>query len=68
MSITSRTTPTVIPTSATLKVGQWWLRQYRSRKSTTYPSRARSIRFPIAPPRMSPRPTGAAPLQGRYAM
>ena len=35
--------------SATLKAGQWWAPTYQSMKSTTLPSRTRSIRLPSAP-------------------
>src|SRR5438128_7066794 len=52
--------PTVIPLSATLKVGQWreersqcGSNQCQSMKSITYPRRMRSMALPIAPPRTS---------------
>src|SRR5262245_31215235 len=47
MSRSKRRTPSVIATSARLKVGQ----SGRSMKSMTAPSRTRSARFPSAPPR-----------------
>ena len=62
------TTPTVIAESATLKAGQCQPRQWTSTKSTTAPKRARSIRLPTAPPKMSPiaaRPVG--PPAGQHA-
>ena len=46
-----------IAESATLKAGQWCPEMEKSRKSTTYPKRTRSRRFPTAPPRMSAKPS-----------
>ena len=50
-------TPMQMAESATLKAGQWWPEIEKSRKSTTYPKRTRSRRFPTAPPRMSAKPS-----------
>src|SRR4030095_7838050 len=48
--------PMVIAESATLNAGQCQPAACRSRKSTTYPKRRRSITLPIAPPRIRARP------------
>src|SRR5882672_1160228 len=48
--------PSVIAESATLNAGQCQPRAWKSRKSTTWPKRKRSITLPIAPPRISARP------------
>src|SRR5690606_6470557 len=48
--------PTVIAASATLNAGQCHPKAWKSRKSTTCPSRRRSITLPTAPPRMRARP------------
>src|SRR5690606_28456463 len=47
---------TVIAASATLNAGQCHPKAWKSRKSTTCPSRRRSIALPTAPPRMRARP------------
>src|SRR5262245_23807520 len=46
----------VIAESATLKAGQCHPAACRSRKSTTWPKRRRSMTLPIAPPRISASP------------
>jgi hypothetical protein len=46
----------VIAESATLNAGQCQPPACRSRKSTTWPKRSRSITLPSAPPKMSARP------------
>src|SRR5439155_22910166 len=51
----SSATPTLMAESATLNAGQWYPRQWKSRKSTTAPNRPRSMRLPTAPPKMNPR-------------
>src|SRR5262245_32388684 len=52
----SRAAPMVIAESATLNAGQCQPAACRSRKTTTWPKRRRSIRLPSAPPRIRARP------------
>src|SRR6185369_13715810 len=50
------TAPIEIAESATLNAGQCQPNAWKSRKSTTWPKRRRSMSLPIAPPRISARP------------
>ena len=60
MSSNTRIAPIVIAASATLKAQKWDVPQYTSTKSTTWPTTARSMRLPNAPPRISDSPNRAS--------
>ena len=60
-------TPSVIAESATLNAQKCQPPRTTSTKSTTEPSHSRSIRLPIAPPRISASPSRARRSCGRHA-